>query len=917
MVSALVTEMGVAGGGLTNTSVNWSPSSVPGANDDTRFFQTVTYTVTTASPADTFATVWASSTGHPQFSCTDPMRVRNSFQVDGATAASIISGTVHAGWFTVGPGSFTITGNGTQAVATNPSAYSYFGTASGFTSTVNINGGAAFIGGTVEVPEYTNTTGIINVSGHPTPGPPSTLYTRFTSGQSGYLKVGVQGLGDVELSNGAYLSTDGELWLGSNGVGKLHTFRNGGAFNTAPSMDVHGRTLIGGNQSTGSPGGQGTLVMDQGVVTFHQAILMGDDDGGSPDTLRMNGGFALAMEGLYQNASRTSILDLHGGSLRVDGWDNLNGSPYSFIQLVQAVPFAMSGGGAGPTLTLYGGGGHTINTTTPVSLVVGRNGGATLRVIGFEYDYPGVLTTNGGAILADSLTGTGTMVADTAGDVSIGGSLTVGPGNGAVQVRRESYVGAAGRTDVLASATTAGSILISDSLSEGIFYGLDVGGTGSAATPGAAIVQVDSGAVLRVSMLPLQIRGGGGKLMVSHRALAYVDSVLCRGVLQLADAEIDESTTLHVLNGGSVHGVGTLKGRVSLDDATATLSILASDPPNKTLTVGDSTAATFVSHGTVRVEQDTLVLLNHGVADLGHVVLAGGTLRLPNAGHVRNGDVVQGTGRLEGTVTDDGAINASGTLDLVNHVTCLTGDVAGSGVTIDPGGELSARGTLTGGLDCRGQLDMGPSLAKLTLQIAPTLEPGNALTMRVGSKSAGAQDTLEVGQGLTLGGTLDLRSWSPNPPVVGDTLTLITAPSISGTFAAVTIDGILAPSFVQAIYTPTSVKVAILRPLSGVPVVTPGTPSATGVTALRFAAAGTLRAPAFALDLPAAADVRVAVYDVSGRQVALLRQGAMAAGPHRLPLSGDAFVPGVYFGRAWVREAAGEHLLSARAVRLR
>src|SRR5215831_21040692 len=89
--SATIFTWNVAAGGLTNTSVNWSPSGVPGANDDTRYWQSgVTYTITSASPADTCNSVWASSTGHPQFSCGDPLRVHNAFQVDGATTASII-----------------------------------------------------------------------------------------------------------------------------------------------------------------------------------------------------------------------------------------------------------------------------------------------------------------------------------------------------------------------------------------------------------------------------------------------------------------------------------------------------------------------------------------------------------------------------------------------------------------------------------------------------------------------------------------------------------------------------------------------------------------------------------------------------------------------------------------------------------
>src|SRR5215470_5237193 len=157
----------LAGSGLTNLNTNWSPLGVPGADDDTRFLQNgITYTITTHSPADTFATVTAGGSGNPQFSCGDPLRVRNTFTVNGGVTASIISGVARAGAFTVGPGTFTITGNGTQAIATNAVLTNVFGSGSG-TSTVNVNGGASLTGGYFEMPSVASATAILNVSDHP------------------------------------------------------------------------------------------------------------------------------------------------------------------------------------------------------------------------------------------------------------------------------------------------------------------------------------------------------------------------------------------------------------------------------------------------------------------------------------------------------------------------------------------------------------------------------------------------------------------------------------------------------------------------------------------------------------------------------------------------------------------------------
>ena len=54
------------------------------------------------------------------------------------------------------------------------------------------------------------------------------------------------------------------------------------------------------------------------------------------------------------------------------------------------------------------------------------------------------------------------------------------------------------------------------------------------------------------------------------------------------------------------------------------------------------------------------------------------------------------------------------------------------------------------------------------------------------------------------------------------------------------------------------------------------------------------------LDLPAPAEVRVAVYDVLGRRVATLAAGPLGAGLHRLPFDASRLAPGAYVVRAGV-----------------
>ena len=47
-------------------------------------------------------------------------------------------------------------------------------------------------------------------------------------------------------------------------------------------------------------------------------------------------------------------------------------------------------------------------------------------------------------------------------------------------------------------------------------------------------------------------------------------------------------------------------------------------------------------------------------------------------------------------------------------------------------------------------------------------------------------------------------------------------------------------------------------------------------------------------ELPAAAPVRLAAYDVLGREVAVLASGEQAAGARQATLSGSALAPGLY-----------------------
>jgi len=188
--------------------------------------------------------------------------------------------------------------------------------------------------------------------------------------------------------------------------------------------------------------------------------------------------------------------------------------------------------------------------------------------------------------------------------------------------------------------------------------------------------------------------------------------------------------------------------------------------------------------------------------------------------------------------------------------------------------------------------------------------PTGITTLKLGHT---AQDAIIALGTIACAGTLDLRPLLGDTPVVGDTFTVISAGSVTGTFADVSFDGHPGAGIVKPLYRAGDVRVAVIGAVTAVG----GDGGAALPAALRFAAEGAPRATALALDLPGPATVRVAVFDVAGRQLATLADGELGAGRHRFELARVAPGSGMYFARAEVTDAHGTHAFATRAVVLR
>jgi hypothetical protein len=151
-------------------------------------------------------------------------------------------------------------------------------------------------------------------------------------------------------------------------------------------------------------------------------------------------------------------------------------------------------------------------------------------------------------------------------------------------------------------------------------------------------------------------------------------------------------------------------------------------------------------------------------------------------------------------------------------------------------------------------------------------------------------------------------------PTLGTLFTVLTGASVTGTFTHVTVNGHPNPGTVVVVYGSSNVRVAVLATITGVG---DGSDPSSPPAELRFAPLGGPRAAELELDLPTTATVKVSLYDVSGRQVADLAEGEVAAGRHRYVLGRAVPASGMYFARAVVSGAGSSRALTTRVVVLR
>src|SRR4029077_1723796 len=151
----------------------------------------------------------------------------------------------------------------------------------------------------------------------------------------------------------------------------------------------------------------------------------------------------------------------------------------------------------------------------------------------------------------------------------------------------------------------------------------------------------------------------------------------------------------------------------------------------------------FSNKGTVAANAATLSFAATYIQTAGNTVLNGGSIQTTSANPLQ----IQG-GTLSGTGT-------------------IAGDVTNTGGGVAPGSSIAA-----------GALSLSGSGLGIYAQSAT-----GAYNVKIGGATAGQFDTLTMSGATTLGGPLNVSLLNAFSPALGNTFTILTAASVSGTFS--------------------------------------------------------------------------------------------------------------------------------------
>jgi hypothetical protein len=305
----------------------------------------------------------------------------------------------------------------------------------------------------------------------------------------------------------------------------------------------------------------------------------------------------------------------------------------------------------------------------------------------------------------------------------------------------------------------------------------------------------------------------------------------------------------------------------------------------------------------------------------GDLELSGGpSLTTPGNLTVAHGRLTVGAGSA---LTVNGSFTQTGITEADSGRVVIDGTLSAS---IDPvmitGGRLHGSGTIQNDVLCSGGVAPGSSAGTLTVNGDYTQTGTATCYIELAGHDAGQYDRLQVSGQASLAGRLIVKSINGYVPAIGDHFTIMTFGSRVGAFTLET--GCPGEGLqYETHYYADRIEIEIYGDASSVsePEIADGTdseaidiePDESGdPVAPELVAPATVSLAAhpqangrvtLALDLPAAAEVELSLFDLSGRRVACLRQGLESLGRHMFTWngiadSGELCPGGIYLARA-------------------
>jgi hypothetical protein len=548
---------------------------------------------------------------------------------------------------------------------------------------------------------------------------------------SAYSSTGTTNDGTMEATNGGSLMVGNALTNYNSTTNAL----SGGTY-IANGGDVY--------LPLGSSGGITTL--SASVTEENGGLVLNSNDGYNNALAGLTsitstgaltiGGVAFTDSGAFSNAGSLTILA--GESFTVGSLTQISGTSLTAGTYVLDANLNLSGATETITtnaahLTLAGGTIENANSTNALAGLAKNTGSLTIdaaiKTTASSFSNTGTLTVGKSAsFTAKSLTqiSSGTL---TAGTYVLSGNLdltTKGISvttNAAKLTLEGGTINSNGVNALSALAANTGSLTIDATVS-----------TTAASFSNTGTLTIDKGETFTVPALT-QITTTGG--VTTLTAGTYV----LAGTLDSTTAEnITVNAANLTLEGGGIK-TGTTNDLANLNSNTGTLTV-ASDA-----SVTTSTTATFANSGSVDVQK-------------------GSTLTVGGTGHSYS--------QTAGTTTADGTLSAgtSGTVSLTGGTILGAGTVKGN--TTNTSGTFSA-----GDAGKAGLLSITGSYTQLS---------SGTLNANIGGTVLSTQySQLKISGTASLGGTLAVTLINSFTPAIGNTFTILSAKSITGTFSNTTI----------------------------------------------------------------------------------------------------------------------------------